>query len=119
MLRAAIGKPQWKQLIQELPELKLWAAVYVWLIAMVVLPFMTATPALGLAIDARLVAGHIGLMSLRQRSVALGCYAVVAWLFHAAALPLGFFRSRESPGGLDRQPARARFSLHFSLRRRD
>jgi hypothetical protein len=97
VLRAAIGKPQWKQLVQELPELKLWAVVYLWLIAMVVLPFLTATPSLGLAIDIAVVAGIIGLMSLRQRSVTLGCYAVVAWLFHAAALPLGFFRSREAP----------------------
>jgi hypothetical protein len=29
--------------------------------------------------------------------VTLGCYAVVAWLFHAAALPLGFFQSRKAP----------------------
>jgi glycosyltransferase involved in cell wall biosynthesis len=97
LLRAAIGKPQWKQLLQELPELKLWAAVYLWLIAMVVLPLVTATPALGLAIDAGLIAGIVALMSLRQRSVTLGCYAVVAWLFHAAALPLGFFQSRKAP----------------------
>ena len=97
MLRGAIGKPRWKQLVQELPELKLWAAVYLWLIAMVVLPFVTATASLGLAIDAGLIAGIVGLMSLRQRSVTLGCYAVVAWLFHAAALPLGFFQSRKAP----------------------
>jgi len=97
LLRAAFGKPQWKQLVRELPELKLWAVVYLWLIAMVALPFVTATPALGLAIDAALIAGVIGLMSLRQRSLTLGLYAVVAWLFHAAALPLGFFGSRESP----------------------
>ncbi|KJC40834.1 glycosyl transferase [Bradyrhizobium sp. LTSP885] len=97
LLRAAFGKPQWKQLIQDLPELKLWAAVYVWLIAMVALPFATATPALGLAIDAGLIAGVIGLMSLRQRSLSLGLYAVVAWFFHAAALPLGFFHRRQAP----------------------
>jgi len=96
LLRAAIGKPQWKQLLRELPELKLWAAIYVWLIAMVVLPFVTTTPSLGLAIDLGLFAGVVGLMSLRQRSVMLGLYAVVAWLFHAAALPLGFFQRREA-----------------------
>jgi glycosyltransferase involved in cell wall biosynthesis len=97
LLRAAIGKPQWKQLIAELPELKLWAAVYVWLLAMVVLPFVTATPILGLAIDVAVIAAIVALMSLRQRSLGLGCYAVVAWLFHAAALPLGFFQSRQAP----------------------
>jgi hypothetical protein len=97
LLRAALGKPQWKQLVQELPELKLWAVVYLWLIAMIVLPFLTPTAWLGLAIDAGLIAAIVGLMSLRQRSLTLGCYAVVAWLFHAAALPLGFFQSRKAP----------------------
>jgi glycosyltransferase involved in cell wall biosynthesis len=97
LLRAAFGKPRWKQLVHELPELKLWVGVYLWLIAMVALPFITATPALGLAIDAGLIAGIVGLMSLRQRSLTLGLYAVVAWLFHAAALPLGFFHRRRAP----------------------
>jgi glycosyltransferase involved in cell wall biosynthesis len=97
LLRAAIGKPQWKQLIQDLPELKLWISVYVWLITMAVLPFVTSTLFLGLAIDVGLIAGVVGLMSLRQRSMVLGFYAVVAWLFHAAALPLGFIQSRQAP----------------------
>jgi hypothetical protein len=97
LLRAALGKPQWKQLIQDLPELKLWAAVYVWLITIVGLPFVTATPFLGLAIDVGLIAGVVGLMSLRQRSLTLGLYAIVAWFFHAAALPLGFFHGRKAP----------------------
>jgi glycosyltransferase involved in cell wall biosynthesis len=97
LLRAAIGKPQWKQLIVDLPELKLWAVVYVWLIMIVALPFVTPTPYLGLALDAGLITSVIGLMSMRQRSLTLGFYAVVAWLFHAAALPLGFFQKRNAP----------------------
>jgi glycosyltransferase involved in cell wall biosynthesis len=97
LLRAAIGKPQWKQLIQDLPELKLWAGVYLWLITMVALPLVTPTAAVGLAIDGVLIAGIVGLMSLRQRSLPLGLYAVVAWLFHAAALPLGFLQIRKAP----------------------
>jgi glycosyltransferase involved in cell wall biosynthesis len=97
LLRAAFGKPQWKQLMQDLPELKLWAAVYVWLIAMVALPFVTPIPAVGIAIDVGLIAGVVGLMSLRQRSLTLGLYAIVAWFFHAAALPLGFCHGRKAP----------------------
>lgn len=97
LLRAALGKPQWRQLVKELPELKLWIVVYLWLIAMIVLPFAPPSPALGLAIDATVTAGIVGMMSLRQRSLSLGLYAVVAWLFHAAALPLGFFHSRKAP----------------------
>lgn len=97
VLRAALGQPQWRQLIQELPELKLWAIVYLGLIVMIIMPFVSINPAIGLVIDAGLLAGVVGLMSLRQRSVRLGFYAVVAWFFHAAALPLGFFARRQAP----------------------
>jgi len=97
LLRAALGKPQWRQLLQELPELKLWAVVYLWLSVMIVLPFALPSPTLGLAIDAAVTAAVVGAMSLRQRSLSLGLYAVVAWLFHAAALPLGFFQERKAP----------------------
>ncbi|HEV7323828.1 MAG TPA: glycosyltransferase [Bosea sp. (in: a-proteobacteria)] len=97
LLRAALGKPQWRRLVEELPELKLWALVYLWLSVMIMLPFALPSPALGLAIDAVLIAGIVGLMSLRQRGLSLGLYAVVAWLFHAAALPLGFFQRRTAP----------------------
>lgn len=97
LLRAALGKPQWRRLIEDLPELKLWAGVYLWLIAMIMLPFALPSPAMGLALDAILTAGIVGAMSLRQRSLSLGLYAVVAWVFHAAALPLGFLQSRKAP----------------------
>ena len=97
LLRGALGQPRWHRLVRELPELKLWAGVYAWLAAMIVLPFAMPSPALGLAIDAALIAGVVGLMSLRQRSLSLGLYAVVAWLFHAAALPLGFLQARKAP----------------------
>lgn len=97
LLRAALGKPQWRRLIEDLPELKLWAGVYLWLVAMIVLPFALPSPAMGLALDAILTAGIVGAMSLRQRSLSLGLYAVVAWVFHAAALPLGFLQSRKAP----------------------
>lgn len=97
LLRAALGKPQGRRLLQELPELKLWAVVYLWLATMIVLPFALPSPAIGLAVDAVLTAGIVGVMSLRQRSLPLGFYAVIAWLFHAAALPLGFFQMRRAP----------------------
>ena len=97
LLRAAMGQPQWRQLVQDLPELKLWAGVYAWLVLMVALPFVLPSPLLGLALDAALTTGIVGMMSLRQRSVSLGLYAVVAWLFHAAALPLGFLQARKAP----------------------
>jgi len=97
LLRAALGKPQGRQLVEELPELKLWAIVYLWLVVMIVLPLALPSFVLGLAVNAALTAVIVGAMSLRQRSLSLGLYAVVAWLFHAAALPLGFFQPRTAP----------------------
>lgn len=97
LLRGALGQPRWRHLVRELPELKLWTGVYAWLAVMIALPFAMPSPLAGLAIDAALTAGIIGAMSLKQRSLSLGLYAVVAWLFHAAALPLGFLQARKAP----------------------
>ena len=92
-----MGKPRWGQLVKELPELRLWCAVYLVILAFVSAPFIAPNVPLGLLADLALAAAIIGLMSIRQRSLSLGVYAVVAWLFHAAALPLGFFHRREPP----------------------
>lgn len=97
LLRAALGKPYWVRLVKELPELRLWGAVYVWWAVMIALPFVLPSAALGLAIDVALTAAVVGAMSVKQRSLTLGVYAVVAWLFHAAALPIGFLRRRRAP----------------------
>ncbi len=97
LLRGALGQPRWRQLVRELPELRLWTGVYALLAVMLVLPFAMPSPLAGLAVDAALLAAIVGLMSLRQRSLSLGFYAVVAWFFHAAALPLGFLQARKAP----------------------
>lgn len=96
LLRASLGKPHWHQLVQELPELRLWCGIYAGLACLVAIPAVAGLW-LGLVLDAVLIAGVIGLMGLRQRSLSLGLYAVVAWLFHALALPLGFFQPRRAP----------------------
>lgn len=98
LLRAAIGRPHWPMLISELPELRLWAGVYVWLATMLAVLVFVPDKSTALLIDLALVVGVVAAMSLKQRSLTLGIYAVVAWLFHAAALPLGFVHARRSPG---------------------
>lgn len=97
LLRAAAGKPWFGLLLKELPELRLWALVYAWIAVMVALPFVLPSAALGLLASLALAAAVVGAMSLKQRSLSLGVYAVVAWLFHAAALPLGFLQARRRP----------------------
>ncbi|HEV7322805.1 MAG TPA: glycosyltransferase [Ensifer sp.] len=97
LLRASIGQPYFFQLIRELPELKLWALVYLWwVISLGLLLFMPDT-LLALGIVLAVLVGVVGLMSLRKGGFSMGLYTVVAWFFHAAALPVGFFRTRRKP----------------------
>ncbi len=97
LLRAALGKPYWHKLVQELPELRLWAFVYVWWAALILLPVILPNTGLALLLDLALSCAIVGAMSLKQRSLTLGLYAVTAWIFHAAALPLGFGQARRTP----------------------
>ncbi|MDI6026879.1 glycosyltransferase [Corticibacterium sp. UT-5YL-CI-8] len=97
VLRASFGKPYFSQVLKDLPELKLWVLVYAWiLLSLGLLIFMPGKlAAIGLVVA--IAAAIVALMSWRKRSFQLGLYTVVAWLFHAAALPLGFFKSRRKP----------------------
>lgn len=97
LLRSAVGKPHFKMLFAELPELRLWMAVYAWIILMLLL--LAVMPNMGLAVltDLIMVAAAVVLMSVKHRSLSVGLYSVTAWFFHAAALPLGFFAARKDP----------------------
>lgn len=97
MLRASLGRPYFLRLFRELPELRLWIGVYAfWILC---LALLVALPnklhGFGLVVGLHLVI--IALMSLRKGSFSMGLYTVVAWYFNAAALPVGFFRSRRAP----------------------
>lgn len=97
LLRASVGKPYFGRLIAELPELKLWAAVYCWWAASIVI--LVTAPGLltGLAMVIALAAAIVLLISIKKGGFAMGLYTVVAWCFHAAAVPVGFFRRRLPP----------------------
>ncbi|RBO98440.1 glycosyltransferase [Pseudochrobactrum asaccharolyticum] len=97
LLRSATGKPHFKMLFADLPELRLWMAVYGWIILMLLL--FVVLPHMGYAVlvDLMMIGTAVGLMSIKNRSVSIGLYSVVAWFAHAAALPLGFFTRRKNP----------------------
>lgn len=97
LLRGAVGKPHLGQLIREVPELRLWCGVYCVAIAMALLPIILPDVMLGLLADLAIASAVVAVMSARQRSLQMGVYAIVAWLFHAAAFPLGFFHPRARP----------------------
>ncbi|MEI2298193.1 glycosyltransferase [Ensifer sp. MJa1] len=97
LLRASIGRPYFFQLIRELPELKLWALVYLWWALSLGLLLFLPDKRLALGTIAAVLVAVVGLMSWRKGGFSMGLYTVVAWFFHAAALPVGFFRARRKP----------------------
>lgn len=97
LLRSAIGKPHFKTLFAELPELRLWIGVYAWIIVMLFVIAVLPHKGMALLIDSAMIAVAIALMSFKHRSLSIGLYSVVAWFFHAAALPLGFISRRRNP----------------------
>lgn len=97
LLRASLGRPYFSLLLRELPELKLWAAVYLWWAISIAVLLLLPDKTLALGLVLSLLAGIVLLMSLRKGGLGMGIYTVVAWFFHASALPLGFLRQRRSP----------------------
>ncbi|AHK45557.1 hypothetical protein OV14_a0371 [Ensifer adhaerens OV14] len=97
LLRASLGRPYFFQLLRELPELKLWCLVYLWWALSLCVLLFSPSLAVGLGIVFAVLAAVIVLMSIRKGSLNMGLYTVVAWFFHAAALPVGFFGRRRRP----------------------
>lgn len=97
LLRSATGKPHFKMLFTELPELRLWMIVYGWTIMMLLLLAIIPDIRIAVLIDLAMIAVAVALMSIKHRSLPIGFYSVTAWFFHAAALPLGFFTRRKNP----------------------
>ncbi len=97
LLRAAWRQGRLKAVIQENPEMKLWLGVYVWwalLIVFLIGGIFHPAWLLGFAVVLLL---PVLVMMLKKKSVSLGLYAIVAWCFHAAALPFGLFAPRRNP----------------------
>jgi glycosyltransferase involved in cell wall biosynthesis len=97
VLRAGLGKSHWHALLRDIRELRLWAGVYVGLLALIAVLIFVPDKVLAVLFCLAAVAGVVLAMSLKHRSFKLGLYAVTAWLFMAAALPLGFFAPRRDP----------------------
>ena len=97
VLRAATGKPHLWSLLRDIRELKLWAAVYVGALALVLLLLLAPDKGMAALMCLLAVAAVVAAMSIKHRSFKLGMYSVTAWLFMAAALPLGYLRSRRDP----------------------
>jgi glycosyltransferase involved in cell wall biosynthesis len=98
LLRAGTEQRRLGALTSELSEVRLWCGVYLWwAVLLVCLIYGMFNPS-GFLIVIVVLLLPVLLMSIKQKSLSLGLYAVVAWCFHAAALPLGFFSPRRRPG---------------------
>lgn len=97
LLRASLGRPYFLQLLRELPELRLWTLVLLWWVFCLGLLLFLPDKVLAIGAVLAMLSGVVLLACVKKRSLAMGLYTVVAWFFHAAALPVGFLRSRLKP----------------------
>ena len=97
ILRAASGRSHAAMVWREVRELRLWAAVYLALLAMVLALLLLPDKLIALLGCVAAVLVVIAVMSLRSRSLRMGLYSVTAWAFKIAALPMGYFRPRRDP----------------------
>ncbi|WOS66440.1 glycosyltransferase family 2 protein [Sinorhizobium fredii] len=98
LLRASLGKPYFLRLLCELPELRLWGLMHLWWLFCLGLILFLPDKLVALGAVLAMIAGVVALASIKKRSLGMGLYTVVAWFFHAAALPVGMLRSRRQPG---------------------
>ncbi len=96
LLRAAVGKPHFKLVLQELRELKIYAAtilIWIFLLAVVVYPstihskILWATTLLFLPVI---------LMALRKRSLVKAIYSVISWKVNSLGLVKGLLKQQIS-----------------------
>jgi len=97
LVRASIGKPHMPLLFKELKELRLYAVVIVWWLALIAMVLFLRPIPLMLATLLAMVCLPFFAMVLRKRSLAMGVYAVVAWQYFAAGLVLGLLRKQTTP----------------------
>lgn len=102
LLRASLGHPRLRLVLQEVREVRIYAAVLLWWLALASLWLWPASlwpaslwpgfpgfrPAAGLA----LLLTPVALMAWRKRSLSRGLYAVLAWSFNAAGMLRGLLR---------------------------
>lgn len=97
VLRAATGKPHLWSLLREVRELRLWGAVYAGTLALLLVLLLMPNKWIAVLLCLAAIVGVVAVMSVKHRSLKLGSYSVTAWMLMAAALPLGYFKSRRDP----------------------
>jgi GT2 family glycosyltransferase len=97
MLRGAMGRPHLRLVLRGVRELRIYAAVLVWWLLLLVVPFGPLTAAARVAAFAFVAAAPIAFMAWRKRSAGRALYSVVSWCFQTAGMVFGLLRPRVSP----------------------
>lgn len=97
LVRASVGKPAQRLVLRDVRELRIYAGVLLWWLALLAValgPESAAARALGCA---ALVAAPFLVMTWRKRSLARATYSVVSWCFNAAGMVRGLAAPRRPP----------------------
>ncbi|HYF43838.1 MAG TPA: glycosyltransferase [Ramlibacter sp.] len=97
LLRAAASGPHRKLVLREVRELRLYAAVLLWWLTLLTVPFWPLSPAGRIAAFAALAAAPLVMMTWRKRSLERGVYSVTSWCVNTAAMVRGWFAARVPP----------------------
>jgi len=97
LVRAAAGQPRLKLVLRGTRELRLYAGVIAWWIALAIAALWPAPAALRAAAFTVLAIAPVALMLWRKGSLTRATYSVVSWCFHAAGLLRGLLRPRRAP----------------------
>lgn len=99
MVRAAAGEPWMRLVLRGMRELRIYAGVLVWWLALLTVPFWRVPAPARIAAFALLASAPLLLMLWRKRSLARATYSVVSWCFNAAGLVRGLLHRRRTPRG--------------------
>ena len=94
LVRAAWGQPYLRLVLTGVRELRLYVAVLLWWLALLILLAVPLSVSLRLAAFSLLAAAPLVLMTWRKRSVRKALFSVTSWCFNAAGLVRGLLASQ-------------------------
>lgn len=100
LLRSSIGNEHFPLVIREVRDLRLYAVVVLWWLALILLTFIGwLSPGQGDAISMAIAVAllPLGVMTIRKRSFQNAIYAVISWNYYASGMILGLLSPQRSP----------------------
>ncbi len=92
LLKAALGKPHFKLILKDVKELRIYLAVILWWLFLIILPFSEITQTLKLSLWIGALVMPLLVMTLKKRDLKKGLFSIISWNFNAVGLIRGFSR---------------------------